>query len=151
MSVVSIQEIGLSPLEVTPLQTGPYIEYWSDTYPAAISKLAPIDKDGLDRMQSTARFITKVSNTVIRNGDPEFINGSRRKYGGVIAAWDKNLGSLNAMAGGQGDMLRAASILMEENIDPDQDEIMWAPPSDTRNAYKSFTSVVRTNDAIRIH
>jgi len=127
----------------------PYTKYWSDIYgPPAVD----LDKSARSKVRKLSQFVSHVTETAIRGADfegiedfPNIMPEAEKTCGTVIKAWDAALGSFNPMTDGQGDLLRAAGLLLQNNVIPSKGEFSGVKERDPSTVYEAFSSMFRRN------
>src|ERR1019366_8787763 len=124
MAEAEIRQSGLATLEEGHLSDAPYTGYWTDVYSPALRALKPDTKSyTYKNIEALGQFTADITQQVVREGDvqgvgtyPYIMEHVTPSLYAVLEAWDKSLGSFSAMSDGQGDLLRAAGLLIASNV-----------------------------------
>lgn len=145
MNQLTAERPGVLPTLEQPGATVPYTDYWKKTFPALLEGAGVFTVAAVDQAARLGSFMSRVSQGLIRELDLSCLNPSpgvvplqrNPSVATGIHLWNRALGSFNQLESAQGDLLRAAGLLLEGNIDPRRGSFVPVSgnPSDT---YKAF-------------
>ena len=151
---LEMRQLGLGTLEEGSFSAVPYTQYWPEVYAPAAQDLTGRNKHTFLRQAGRlGDFVSHVTEDVVRGGDlsnlgdyPDFLRQRKPNLLAALTAWDESLGNFNAMQDGQGDLLRAAGLLLGNNVTPEMNKtggVVSEPNPST--VYKAFASLWRNN------
>lgn len=100
----------------------PYLDYWSDL-PERLGITGQTEE--VDKARNMADYLNRLTENVVHGADltsvslmPDIFSGGEQlsTLANGVEEWDRSLGSLNRLGGAQGDMLRAAGLLLRDNF-----------------------------------
>lgn len=140
----------LTTLEVPTASPAAYTHYWDELrhdHPEALAGQRDIEKIG-----KLGKLIAKGSFGVVRDLDTtaaQALSQVRPEAGNSVSeavqTWDRMLGTFNHMEEGEGDMLRAAGLVLSDNVVKNAKDEFIPASGEPGTVYDAFVSMFENN------